>query len=118
MGHCPSPLIGAEQSLVAKLKTASARVEALRATLASAQTVADRWSELGPEDLADALKLSREGSPDLTADRKVLRALGVTITVDQALKEAVIHGNLGPIVSGKLSGNPMSNPHSLWEAGG
>jgi hypothetical protein len=50
--------------LVTKLKTATARVEALRTTLASAQTVAERWSELDPEDLADALRLSREGSPD------------------------------------------------------
>jgi hypothetical protein len=88
--------------LVAKLKTASARVEGLRASLASAQTVADRWGELDPEDLADALKLSRDGSPDLTADRSVLRSLGVTITVDQSLKEAVIQGNLDQLVAGRL----------------
>jgi hypothetical protein len=88
--------------LVTKLKTATARVEALRTTLASAQTVAERWSELDPEDLADALRLSREGFPDLTADRSVLRSLGVQITVDSTLKEAVIQGNLDQVVAAKL----------------
>ena len=53
--------------LVAKLKAATAQVESLRATLAGHQAAADRWDELDPEDLADALKLSREVSPDLTA---------------------------------------------------
>jgi hypothetical protein len=46
--------------------------------------------------------LSREVSADLTADRKVLRALGVQITVDSTLKEAVIQGNLDQVVTSKL----------------
>jgi hypothetical protein len=35
-------------------------------------------------------------------DRKVLRALGVQITVDSTLKEAVIKGNLDQVVASKL----------------
>jgi hypothetical protein len=87
--------------LVAKLKAATAQVESLRATLAVIRR-RHRWDELDPEDLADALKLSREVSPDLTADWKVLRALGVQITVDPTLKEAVIQGNLDQVVAAKL----------------
>jgi hypothetical protein len=45
--------------LVARLRAATARVEGLRASLASAQTVADRWIELDPEDLADELRLPK-----------------------------------------------------------
>jgi hypothetical protein len=102
--------------LVAKLKTATARMESLRATLASQQAVADCYDELDPEDLAAELRLTQEWSPDVTADRKVLRALGATI--DQALREAVIDGSLGRIVASKLSGGSMSNPQTLWEVGG
>ena len=100
--------------LVARLRAATARVEGLRASLASAQIVADRWIELDPEDLADELPLAQADSPDLTADRKVLRSLGVTITVDRELKEAVIQGNLGQIVASRLS----SDAQNMWEARG
>ena len=100
--------------LVAKLKAATAQVEALRASLASAQTVADRWGELDPEDLAAELRLTQGWSQDFTADRKVLRALGVTITVDRPLKEAIIQGNLVQIVASRLS----SDAQFLWEARG
>jgi site-specific DNA recombinase len=100
--------------LVAKLKGVSFRCESLRASLASHQAIADNLDDLDPEDLADALRLTQEGSPDLTADRKVLRSLGVQITVDQALREAVIDGNLYRIVASRLS----SHAPSLWEARG
>jgi hypothetical protein len=41
----------------------------------------------------------------VTADRKVLRALGVQITVDQALKEAIIVGDVARVVAGRRSSN-------------
>ena len=75
--------------LVAKLKAATARVVSLRASLAAQDTLGDGH---------DAL-------PDVTADRKVLRALGVQITVDQALKEAIIMGDVARVVAGRLSPN-------------
>ena len=74
----------------------------------------DNLGNLDPEDIADALRLAQESFPDLTADRKVLRALGVIITVDQPLKEAIIKGNVGLVVANRLS----SHAPSLWEGGG
>ena len=114
----PTPSAWVGTCLCSKLKAAPAQVESLRATLASQQAVAERCYELDPEDLAAELRLTQEWSQDFTADRKVLRALGVQITVDQALREALIDGNLGPIVASKLAGGSMSNPQSLWEARG
>ena len=82
--------------LVAKLKGVSIRCETLRASLASHQAIADDVDDLDPEDLADALRLTHEGSPDLTADRKRLRTLGVQITVDQALRGSRDRWQPGP----------------------
>jgi hypothetical protein len=102
-------------AFVAKWKVAQARVDALRASLASARAVVDRQAELDPEDLVEALRLSQDGTTDLSADRKVLRSMGVQITVDSALKQAVIRGSLGQVVAGRLG---MPNPQNLWEASG
>ena len=98
--------------LVTKLKAASARVVSLRASLAAQDTLADHLDEINAEDIADELRLAQEGKatghdalPDVTADRKVLRALGVQITVDQALKEAIIVGDVARVVAGRRSSN-------------
>ena len=68
--------------------------------------------EINAEDIADELRLAQEGKgtrhdalPDVSADRKALRALGVQITVDQALKEAIIMGDVARVVAGRLSPN-------------
>jgi hypothetical protein len=99
-------------TLVTRLKAASARALSLRATLESQQAVADNLHKIKPEDIVDELRLAQEGKatghdalPDVTADRKVLRALGVQITVDQALKEAIIVGDVARVVAGRLSSN-------------
>jgi len=90
--------------LVAKLKAATGRVEALRASLARQQAVADHWQEIDPEEIAAELRLAQEGEQeDLTAERQVLRSLGLTITVDRELKEALIQGNVSNIVASRLS---------------
>jgi len=90
--------------LVARWKEAQANVEALRATLSTQQAISDRWEEVDPEVLAGELRLTQAAlaQPDLTADRKALRSLGVTITVDSTLKEAIIMGTLDTVVSSKL----------------
>jgi hypothetical protein len=70
---------------------------------------------------ADLAKGSRSGATAdtgvaqaITADRKVLGAPGVTITVDRPLREAVIQDDLGQIVASRLS----SDAQNLWEASG
>jgi hypothetical protein len=89
--------------LVGKLKSATARVDGLKASLAAQETLADQAATLDPEDLADALRLSQEGREDLTADREILRSLGVSITVDQSIKEARVRGTIGKVVEARLS---------------
>ena len=98
--------------LVTKLKAASARVESIRASLAAQEALVDHLDEINPQDIADELRLAQEGKatgydalPDVSADRKVLRSLGVQITVDQTLKEAIIMGDVARVVAGRLSPN-------------
>jgi site-specific DNA recombinase len=96
--------------LVARLKAATARVGGLRAALAAQETLADQAASLDPEDLVEALRLSQEGVPDLTADRSVLRSLGVIVTVDRELKEAIIKGTVGKVVAARLGGPSSGVP--------
>jgi hypothetical protein len=103
--------------LVARWKEASERVEALRATLSTQQAISDRYEELDPEVLADELRLT--DAAHIQGNRQVLHALGVQITVDSKLKEAVIMGTLDKVVSSRLGYAsctvPVGGPWiSLW----
>jgi hypothetical protein len=89
--------------LVARLKAASTRVEGLRASLVSQEAVAEQAASLDPEEFAEALRLSQEGREDLSADRRVLRSLGVTITINRELREALIMGNVHKVIAARLA---------------
>ncbi len=82
----------------------------------------DRLDEIDEEALADELRLAAEPQPDVTADRRVLKALGVIVTVDTTKEEATISGTLAGVLPTKLGyalctksvGGPWI---SLWAAG-